>query len=543
MTSRSTHSLPPGAWHGHFAYAYDPESPHPTSFSLSVAGSVVEGTGADGDGEYALSGTWDRDRGIVRWQKRYAGAGGAVVAYLGRWTGDDELTGRWRVVNSGVYGRFTLRPGDGGMFETTTRHARAFLKHRAAAWQSLCGVDLEALRFDGERAMLTHLLRDPDYVRHMQRALAERDEMEGLSRRRAVDTMRVRLRRPMVPGVFALLDRCVAVLGLKASVDLYVVNDGTTNACVGTASDNRISIELTSGLLNALHEPELLYVLGHELGHAILGHLETPRVDDAEVSGLTCLRSYALQRYEELSADRVGLLCCQDVHTALRAEFVLTTGITNRAVLGEPAAFLEHARRAADALESTHGADAPGFDTHPYGELRALAIDLFHRSKTYAALTGGAAGELDEAEMERQVARLVRLMNPSAIEAGLKGTDALEFMLLGAIAVAEASKGTSNSEAKVIRRLGRDHPEVLERLREMPFEEQQIRMIELAELLCVALPTAERAGLVDDITLVARADGRVSKREREVLDGIAGLLGLGAEGVGDTLDAASAGLD
>ncbi len=540
-----TRTLPSGPWHGHFMYADEVDVAHATSLTLEASGHAIEGAGADADGPFTVVGVWDGARAQARWQKRYVDMGGVVVAYVGRW--DDahqELTGRWRVVNNPVHGRFALRPGDGGMFETTPRDARAFMRQRAAEWQSLCKVDLEALRFDGERAMLAHLLRDPDYVRTMQQAVLERDEAEGAMRRQSMSASRVRLRRAMAPGLFALLDRCQEALGLRAPVLLYVVNDGAVNARVVATRDNVISVTFTSAALNQLDPDELLYVLGHELGHALLGHLETPRVDDPSVGGLTCLRSFALQRYEELSADRVGLLCCRDVHTALRAEFVLTTGVVNRAVLGAPSAFLEHARRAVDELEAARGhAVHLGFDTHPYGEMRALAIELFSRSTTFRALVGAGGGDLDEPALERQVARLVRLMNPSIMEAGLQGTDALEFMLLGSLAVAAATKGTSRTEANAIRRLGRGHDELVERLTAMPLEEQQIRMIELAELLVAALPVADRAGIVNDVTLVARADGRISRAEREVLDGVAGLLGLDPEGVGDALAAAEAGLD
>ena len=535
-----------GAWHGHYTWAFDPDRVHPTSFTLSLAGSTLEGAGVDEGGEFTLAGTWDGTRAVARWQKRYADHGAAPIAYVGRLSPEGELAGRWRIVDGAETGRFALRPGDGGMFETSTRNAKAALRARTRAWQAHCKVDLEALRFDGERAVLAHLLGDPAYVHAMQRATAERDELVGAMRRRAVAYDRVRLRRAMVPGVFKLLDRCVEVLGLTAPVELYVVNDGAMNAHVITSRDHGISVELTQGILNALEPAELLSVLGHELGHALLGHLETPQVLEGDsVSGLTCLRSFALQRYEEVSADRVGLLCCDDLAVALRTEFILTTGVTNRALLGDPAAFLEHARAALAALEKT-GAEALnpyGLDTHPYGEMRAVAVDLFARSTTFAKLMGRAGGELDEARMERDVARLVRLMNPSAVEAGLKDTDTLELLLLGAIAVAEATRGTSAAEAKVIRRLGREHPELDERLREMTFEEQQVRLVELAELLTATLPVGARAGVVDDLTLVAQADGRISAKERRVLDAIAGLLGLGAEGVGDALDLANAGLD
>lgn len=542
MTSHRDATLPAGPWHGHFAYSREPMGLNPTALTLSLDGDAIEGAGADHDGEFDLRGV--RDGAQVRWQKRYRQPGGPRVVYAGAWDqATGELSGRWRLVHSGSHGRFSLRPGEGSPFDDSAARARAFLKRRAKEWQALCDIDLEAVRFDGERAVLTHLLADPDYVRLMRDQLSLREEADVVNRRATLSSARVRLRRPMVPGLFALLDRCVDVLGLRAPVDLYCVNDGAANACVSTTPDRRIVIEVTAGAINQLDAGEMLYVLGHEIAHALLGHLETPRLDSDEGTGLTALRSYALQRYEEISADRVGLLCCDDVQTALRAEFVMTTGIVNRAALGAPGAFLEHARQTVAALDAPEPTLDEGFATHPHGELRALAIDLFGRSRTFHRLLGREQGELDERALEREVARLVRLMNPSVLERGLAEDDVSDFILLGALSVAGATGGVVASEKKVLKRLAAGQAKRLAKLEALSFEEQQIRMLELAEVLVVTLPAPTRVGLMDELTVVARADGRVSKGEQAALEGIAELLGVGAGSVDETLDALDAPLD
>lgn len=544
MTRKATQLS--GHWQGHFAYAVDPNALTPTALKLDVEGDAVTGEGVDNDGPFTVTGTFDAARSTVRWQKRYAGRHGTRVAYVGRLdAASQEITGRWRVINTSVWGRFTLRPGErvGAVLERDTSKAEDFLKRRAEEWRSLCTVDIEALRFDGERAMLEPLLRDPDYVNALARVQETRDELSSAIRASGPSMTRVRLRRPMVPGLFDLLDRCVKVLGLKAPVDLYVTNDGAFNACVTVTRDRRIVIEVTSGAINHLAPAEMLYVLGHEIGHALLGHLETPHVEGDAVIGITALRSFALQRYEEVSADRVGLLCCDDVEAALRAEFILTTGITNRDALGDVRAFVEHARRAIEAIDSRDAEALSGFDTHPYGEMRALAIDLFSRSKTLAALVGREGAALSEEKMEREVARLMRLMNPSVMEAGLKDSDIAEFVVLAALAVAEATGGVSASERRALKKLAQGRTELIEKAQSLPFEEQQLRLVELAEVLTTTLPIMDRAAIVADLTVVARVDGRVSARERLALNGIAELLAVPFGGVDDTLDSAEHGID
>lgn len=407
------------------------------------------------------------------------------------------------------------------MLERDTSKAEDFLKRRAEEWRSLCTIDIEALRFDGERAMLEPLLRDPDYVNALARVQETRDELSSAIRASGPSRSRVRLRRPMVPGLFDLLDRCVKVLGLKAPVDLYVTNDGAFNAFVTVTRDRRIVIEVTSGAINNLPPPRCSTCSGTRSDTRSSG-TSRRRPSRATTSSASPRSKLALQRYEEVSADRVGLLCCDDVEAALRAEFILTTGITNRDALGDVRAFVEHARRAIDAIDSRDAEALSGFDTHPYGEMRALAIDLFSRSKTFAALVGRDGAALSEAKMEREVARLMRLMNRARDLGGPQGRRRRGVRRARRARGGRGHAGASASSvcSRSSRRATRSSSRRRSRSR---FEEQQLRLVELAEVLTTTLPVTDRAAIVADLTVVARVDGRVPAREKAALDGIAEL--------------------
>lgn len=88
-------------------------------------------------------------------------------------------------------------------------------------------------------------------------------------------------------------------------------------------------IVMMSGSADLFTEPEMAFVLGHELGHMACGHkpyhmlLETfymPFVNDpafqawASIIKLPLLEWYRISDY---TADRMGLLCCQDINAAL----------------------------------------------------------------------------------------------------------------------------------------------------------------------------------------------------------------------------------
>lgn len=532
-----------GAWTEQYkARSVDgPESPPKLmDCELRFDRGKVSGSGSLADVRYDITGTFDDATGVLRFRKRYID--GELYVYVGSRDGKG-FKGRWRLVNGGEYGSFELVPGPMTDFDASARGAQGLFRRRAKAWQKVCDLDLEAVRFDGEKKILAELLEDQDYVRALQSFHAEKDATDDETLQRGELTAgRTRLSRRMMPGLFDVLERCKKAIGLRAPVELFCINDAALNALVTTTADGHIVIDVTSGTIDAFDDDELAYVIGHELGHALLGHLETLRVMSGETRGITSLRSFALKRYQEISADRMGLLCCPELEVALRAEMMFTTGVRRRSAFGEAKAFLEHAKKsAAEVVPPSEAAE--GLDTHPYGELRAVAIDLFHRSQTFAKLRKKSGGTLTEAQLEAQVERLVKRMNPSVLDAQIDRDDVAEFVLLGAIAVAEATRGTSRAEARVIAQLAEGYRRLHAKLVAMPMEDQQIRLVELAESLALALTYPQRQKIIEDLVLVARADGRVSQREREALDGVSELLALGDSAVDDVLSSIGRRLD
>lgn len=100
---------------------------------------------------------------------------------------------------------------------------------------------------------------------------------------------------------------------------------------MGTEGAKSPRISSLSGAIDLLDEDELRFLLGHEIGHIMAGHkpfhnllitLYTPlikMVPNAEV-WLATLRPLLLQWYRtsDYTADRAGLLACQDIDVALR---------------------------------------------------------------------------------------------------------------------------------------------------------------------------------------------------------------------------------
>jgi len=88
-------------------------------------------------------------------------------------------------------------------------------------------------------------------------------------------------------------------------------------------------IVMMSGSADLFTDAEMMFVLGHELGHMACGHkpyhmlLETfymPFVNDAAFKAWASIIKLPLMEWYRMSdytADRMGLLCCQDINAAI----------------------------------------------------------------------------------------------------------------------------------------------------------------------------------------------------------------------------------
>ncbi len=136
------------------------------------------------------------------------------------------------------------------------------------------------------------------------------------------------------PEIYQILEEACTNLGLKNIPDLYISWDYSVNGFT-TGSENPL-IVLHSGAVDLLTREELLYLIGHEVGHIKSGHMLyyemgqiIPILGDiigSATLGIGALVSTGLEaalfhwhRMSEFTADRAGLLACQDHEIAINA--------------------------------------------------------------------------------------------------------------------------------------------------------------------------------------------------------------------------------
>jgi Zn-dependent protease with chaperone function len=202
------------------------------------------------------------------------------------------------------------------------------------------------------------------------------------------------------PRMFERLHKALGwgckILGVDEP-ELYVALDPVPNAF--TYGHTRPFIVLTSGLVDMLDDEERFFVIAHELGHIKCNHVlytVLARNIAAVVSligqatlGLGALLGQGLvvalydwYRKAELSADRAGLLCVQDINPCVRSFMKLAGGASRLYAEMDQTEFLRQIRSYEEAdrsgLNRAYKLLMTAFRSHPFPILRAKELDEWH---------------------------------------------------------------------------------------------------------------------------------------------------------------------
>ena len=378
------------------------------------------------------------------------------------------------------------------------------------------------IRCQNDLEIYQNLLNHPD-VKKANELIAKRTaEGPGGLRRRLLSTS-VRLSRGMAPDIHKMADECIEKLSMTLPLELYVFASPQFNAMCFKPEEGRLFVMFSSSLLEAFEESELRFVMGHELGHHIYGHHDIPvgyilqgeRRPDPRLA----LELFTWSRYAEISADRAGAHCTNDLVSVSKSLFKLSSGLSGKVIQFDLNEFLKQIDDMQEE-DAEPGKNAPmedWFSTHPFSPLRVKALKLFDESEL--ARKDGTK----KMDLEVAVQGLMSFMEPSYLEG--KSETAIHMSRLlytGAIVVADASDGISKEEIEVFEQFfgKREFSDGL--------DIQKIKD-SLAERIKNVLATATQTQcmqIIRDLCLVSKASGTVTVEERHVLEKITIELGI-----------------
>lgn len=188
----------------------------------------------------------------------------------------------------------------------------------------------------------------------------------------------------VIPELFPALSPVMASVSKTVSgkpFELFVFSDAAPRAyCLGNSADDA-TILASSGLIERFGPQEMAFVLGHELGHALFGHNYYPAPDEAG-DPLEKLKTLALWRAREITADRAGLAATGDTSAAFRAMMKIASGLSDRFIRFDVTAFLDQVKDLEKAGPS------PNFflSTHPFVTARIRALLWFQMSEPWYSI-------------------------------------------------------------------------------------------------------------------------------------------------------------
>ncbi|MCF8070692.1 MAG: M48 family metallopeptidase [Desulfobacterales bacterium] len=140
----------------------------------------------------------------------------------------------------------------------------------------------------------------------------------------------------LLPEVYEIYSNCLNLFGSNLQGNLFVRQSKEYNANI-FSHNQKFDLLIHSALLEDFTSNELSFVLGHELGHALLGHSQvsmlellslTEELKPGLISPETKELMFRWSRTAEFSADRVGLLCCGQLESAAKALFKTLSGLS-----------------------------------------------------------------------------------------------------------------------------------------------------------------------------------------------------------------------
>ena len=148
----------------------------------------------------------------------------------------------------------------------------------------------------------------------------------------------LKVTRDNYPRIYEYLDYACEILDVKNKPELYIQWGYDINAF--TVGAEHPIVVLNSGMIDLCDDEESLFIIGHELGHIKSNHmlyhmmaqymnvllsLAPGPITKLITSGVQYTLYYWF-RMSEFTADRAGLMCCQNKDAAVRA-FMKMAGV------------------------------------------------------------------------------------------------------------------------------------------------------------------------------------------------------------------------
>lgn len=211
------------------------------------------------------------------------------------------------------------------------------------------------------------------------------------------------------PELFKLVRESAEILDIDRLPEIYTQWSYAINAYTTGYKDNTILV-IHSGAVDLMKDEELSFVVGHEMGHIKSGHVLYHVMVQffAQIIASSVLAGKLLvpiqiglnywNRMSEFTADRAGLLVCQDLDAALNS-IMKMAGIPKKYFnIADPHIFAQQAKEFMTKYGDTADTIIRNIsildDTHPWTIMRAYELIRWVEVGDYVKILNDNAGKI-----------------------------------------------------------------------------------------------------------------------------------------------------
>ena len=405
-------------------------------------------------------------------------------------------------------------------------------------------LDVSPIRSAREQELLAELESDKAFKTFMTDVRTQNNP-DKLRRRLLKSGLKIT--ESISPPLVKLLETVNRIVACPMRIELFV-EQGERLTAWGAVSTRRdvAYVILSSALIERIPQRELLFIIGSEVGHLIFGHDRYP-IDAVlgmwrnNLAPIHMFKLLAWRRYAEISADRVGLLCCQDYRVASEAFFKLTSGVTSGKLAFNLDDYLQQLVEI-QALDEVGDNTDDWFSAHPFSPMRIKALQLFANTDVFQKACRRGVGQLSFRIMEERLDEFMAILYPSFMMSGSteEGDEIREWLVYAGMLVAYANGELVREEVnQIIRIVGHEKfSEKFENMSDVDPNALFSKVEQMVQPIRMKVIPAQRCQMMRDLVLIAAADGTIDEHEFGALYDIAELLDVPQEfvdGVADEL--------
>lgn len=356
----------------------------------------------------------------------------------------------------------------------------------------------------------------------------------------------------LAPKYFNLFKTVSSNLGYDIdNISPFIVSSSSINAACIKVNSEKYLIYLTSTLVEKMNDEQIMFVIGHELGHAIYEHHQLPihgiMNQDYELKPNETLDVLRWSRMAEISADRAGLIGCRNLEAALGAKLVLSSGIPSSNFDLVPEKFAKQTSELIEHLIKNESFEDL-YSTHPFNPLRVNALYSFYECEELYETFGIGSNKKPLKEISHEIRSILKTMDGDSTNNEKKETKNIKkdkpvkdiddisslsveesLLFWGSVCVASKDSKLLDDEIDTIISLSSSDEALVTlnrlKLNKDPYLEANKQLkLNMESYINLAQPV--KCGILQKLILVARADGEVTDTEKEILESICLEVGI-----------------